>query len=291
MRKFLAISIALLLAVIVLTPAMGYTIKSENSSYSIKSGEKVNYSISMGTPAHEITSMPVAAKASPRYSISSESVAYSFKSEAVPKYSISTGAATTTEAAQTTATTKATPVTTAAKALASNSTAPAAAANITKPANTAKAVNTTAAVTKLSISGAAFEEIDNNTVKEANEQGIAGVKVDLAQPADTIIANTTTSETGDYSFKNLMPGEYTVTVSAPEDMKVVSPASGKYTVMLAAKNEANKDFGFASTVKSNATSVGNATLAATLDKAATTDAASAQSATSAPPAVASTASK
>ncbi|HWQ18614.1 MAG TPA: SdrD B-like domain-containing protein [Methanotrichaceae archaeon] len=259
MRKFLAISIALLLAVIVLTPAMGYTIKSENSSYSIKSGEKANYSIGSGTPAHEITSMPVVSKSSPRYSISSEKIAYSFKSTAAPKYSIISGAATVAAAAavQPAAQTEVAPVTV----------APAAASNVTAPA----APEATApAVSKLSISGTVYEETDNNLAKEANEMGIEGIKVNLAQPTDTIIANTTTSATGEYSFTNLMPGEYTVMVAAPEDMKVLNPADGKYTVMLTSKDEANKDFAIES-VKANATSVAPVTF----DKAAAAPAAAA----------------
>jgi hypothetical protein len=273
MRKFLAISIALLLAVIVFTPAMGYTIKSENSSYSIKSGEKVNYTIGSGTPAHEITSMPVAQKSTPRYSISSEKIAYSFKSTSAPKYSINSGAV-TVAAAQPAAQVPAKTETTTEKVPAANVTVPAKVENTTAPA---KVENTTKAVTKLSITGIAFEETDNNAAKEANEEGIEGVKINLAQPADTIIANTTTTATGDYSFKDLMPGEYTVTAEIPKDMTVVSPASGKYTVMLAAKNEANKDFAFTSIVKENETAVepasDNSTADAKLDKAAAAPAA------------------
>jgi len=128
MKKFLAVLLALLLAGIIFAPAIGYTIKSENKSYSIGLGEKTNYSISTGTPAHEITSMPAAQSISPRYSIGSQKVGYSFKIISAPKYSVTSGAATIAAAepaSATSAKTDATPTTTEAKAPATNDTAPA----------------------------------------------------------------------------------------------------------------------------------------------------------------------
>ena len=52
MRRVLAITIALVFVVIVLSPTMGYSIQSGNHSYSIKS-TRVNYSISPQSPSHE----------------------------------------------------------------------------------------------------------------------------------------------------------------------------------------------------------------------------------------------
>lgn len=60
MKKVLAITAAFILAAIVLAPVMGYTINSTSPGpYSIQSGESVNYSISSGMPAHELTTAPL----------------------------------------------------------------------------------------------------------------------------------------------------------------------------------------------------------------------------------------
>ncbi len=63
MRNILAITLALMIATVLLMPAMGYTIKSPgNQSYSIVSGPRVNYSISMGIAAHNLTQEMIAGK-------------------------------------------------------------------------------------------------------------------------------------------------------------------------------------------------------------------------------------
>ena len=86
MRKVLAITVALMIAAIVLMPALGYTNQAAgNQSYSAKSGEKVGYSFTTGAPAHNLTADTLANK-------------YSFKSAAVQStrmpYSFQTGTAT-----------------------------------------------------------------------------------------------------------------------------------------------------------------------------------------------------
>ncbi|MDD1742307.1 MAG: hypothetical protein LUQ47_03135, partial [Methanotrichaceae archaeon] len=56
MKNILAITVALMIAAVLLMPAMGYTIKSPgNQSYSFVSGPRINYSIGMGIPAHNLT--------------------------------------------------------------------------------------------------------------------------------------------------------------------------------------------------------------------------------------------
>ncbi len=81
MRKVLAVTLAILLAAIVISPAMGYSFKALKSPYPFSNaiGEKANFSISAGVPAHEMTPEESAAGArAPRYSISSTKVPYSF---------------------------------------------------------------------------------------------------------------------------------------------------------------------------------------------------------------------
>lgn len=112
-----------------------------------------------------------------------------------------------------------------------NVTAPA--PEVVKPANeTANATaNVTApapAVVKFAIMGKVTEE---------NKTGLADVKVNLEQPAKTVIANTTTSKDGSYSFSDLMPGDYVVAEVLPANWTAVSPADGMASVTLKDKNE------------------------------------------------------
>ena len=86
MRKILAITVALMIAAIVLMPALGYTNQAAgNQSYTAKSGDKVGYSFTTNVPAHNLTPDMVANK-------------YSFKSAAVQStrmpYSFQQGTAT-----------------------------------------------------------------------------------------------------------------------------------------------------------------------------------------------------
>ena len=75
MRKILAITVALMIAAIVLMPALGYTNQATGKqSYTAKSGSPVEYSLkTINVPAHNLTPDMVANK-------------YSFKSSAVAEY-------------------------------------------------------------------------------------------------------------------------------------------------------------------------------------------------------------
>ena len=55
---------------------------------------------------------------------------------------------------------------------------------------------------------------NGNGVQDAGEPGVAGVVVELLQ-GSTVIANTTTSSSGLYSFTDLTPGTYSVVFHAP----------------------------------------------------------------------------
>jgi hypothetical protein len=248
MRKVLAVTLAILLAAIVISPAMGYSFKALKSPYPFSNaiGEKANFSISAGVPAHEMTPEESAAGASaPRYSISSTKVPYSFNTAGAVKYSMQAGSQNQNAArlgqGQTTA--KTTPVEAPATttAVATPVATPVAEAT---PVNTTEAVSTPAPSAELTISGVAYEDVNGNGVKDADETGIAGAVIDLAQPAATIINNATTSEDGSYSFTGLMAGEYTVSTIAPDGWALTAPADGYYTVTLTDANEAARDFGF-----------------------------------------------
>ena len=56
MRKVLAITVALMIAVIVSMPALGYTAQiAGNQSYTATSGPRVDYTFSSGVVAHNMT--------------------------------------------------------------------------------------------------------------------------------------------------------------------------------------------------------------------------------------------
>lgn len=84
--------------------------------------------------------------------------------------------------------------------------------------NTPLINNTFGELLASSISGYVYHDVNNNALKDASEQPIAGVNValsgtnDLGQP---VTQTTTTDGTGFYSFPNLRPGTYTVSETQP----------------------------------------------------------------------------
>ncbi len=88
MKNVLAITIALMFAAAILSPAVGFTFQSgSNQSYSIGS-TPVNYSISMGEPAQNITPGSIPPEASPTSAVTVTQVPYSIKVGGVSSYSI-----------------------------------------------------------------------------------------------------------------------------------------------------------------------------------------------------------
>jgi len=90
MRKILAITVALMIAAIVIMPALGYTNQAAgNQSYSAKSGNPVEYSLkTINVPAHNLTPDMVVGKYSFKSAgVASTRMAYSFQQGAVAPYS------------------------------------------------------------------------------------------------------------------------------------------------------------------------------------------------------------
>lgn len=85
------------------------------------------------------------------------------------------------------------------------------------------AYNTTSIILLQPVSGTVFVDryggVPDGTPYE-------GATVELRDAANTVIATTTTSATGFYSFPNLQPGNYTVTLQVPGGYHITSSADG-----------------------------------------------------------------
>ncbi len=252
MRKILAITVALMIAAIVVMPALGYTNQAAgNQSYSVKSGNPVGYSLeTINVPAHNLTPDMVANKYSFKSAgVKSTRVAYSFQKGTTARYSFNlvgvdnavaegmktvkataklgsmtdsindasaSAPAGEIEAASAPAAETATTTAPAAEAVAS---APAT-ETATTPAPAAEAAPVAAAPTTFSIEGIV---IDNN------QTGLADWTVNLTKDG-AVINSVPTAADGKFAFPELAAGEYTVSEQVMEGWNVISPAEGAATV-------------------------------------------------------------
>ncbi|MGX5695666.1 SdrD B-like domain-containing protein [Agromyces soli] len=77
------------------------------------------------------------------------------------------------------------------------------------------------------VSGIAWSDTDRGGTKNGTEPFKAGLTVQLlSSPDGTIVATTTTSATGAYSFTDVADGDYTVRIDAPATGKFPTTASG-----------------------------------------------------------------
>lgn len=275
MRKILAITMALMIAAVVLSPVMGYTIQSAgNQSYTVQSektnytiqSEKTNYTIMAGTPGHELTLDMIPAKTTPAAAIQVTKVPYSFKTGGAVPYSVKLeggvqGGVQTPQAAQEPAMLgEVAPVVE--PAVEPVATQPAvsemppvnetpavveaAPSNETPAVVDMPPVNETPAVSaeepKFSIMGRVFDDANGNGAADENETGLVGWTVNLEQPAGVIIANQTTADDGSYTFMDLSAGEYVVSEVVQMGWTLVSPADGTYPVTITNMTVANLDF-------------------------------------------------
>ncbi len=66
-----------------------------------------------------------------------------------------------------------------------------------------------------SIGDTVFNDTNGNGIQDSGEPGISGVTINLRDSSGNIVATTTTNSSGNYSFPNLPPGNYTVSVPNP----------------------------------------------------------------------------
>jgi hypothetical protein len=218
MRKILAITVALMIAAIVLMPALGYTNQAAGiQSYSAKSGNQVEHSFkTLNVPAHNLTPDMMANK-------------YSFKSAAVQStrmpYSFQTGTATPyslklvgveNAVAQGMQTKK--PVTKLGsmnKVDEAESVAAAVVEPVAEPV--AEPIAAPVVPSTFSVEGMV---VDNN------QTGLAGWTINLTT-GGAVINSVPTAADGKFAFPDLAAGEYTVSEVLMEGWNVISPAEGK----------------------------------------------------------------
>ena len=94
----------------------------------------------------------------------------------------------------------------------------------------------------LSLNGAIYEDMNKNGIYDANESGIPEWGVGL-KLNNTKIADVTTNESGMYSFRNLVPGSYTVIETQKTGWTQTAPGSWVYNVTLTDKDAYRLDFG------------------------------------------------
>jgi len=225
MRKVLAITVALMIAAIVLMPALGFTNQAAgNQSYSAKSGEKVGFSFTTGAPAHNLTEETLANK-------------YSFKAAAVQStrmpYSFQTGTATPysvklvgVENAVAEGMKNVKPV---AKLGSMNKMEEA--EPIAAPTTVEAPVEAAVVEPKFVIEGMLFNDTDGNGTLDSDEAGLAGWTMNLEQ-AGTVISSTATAADGKFAFTDLAAGEYNVSEVLVEGWNIIAPAEGKYALTI-----------------------------------------------------------
>lgn len=191
----------LAVAAFAMTSAMGYTIKDDASPYpfSNKAESRPPFSISTGSPAHNLTG---------ELAVVMKEARFSFDSLKPKGFSIATG----------------TPY----QYTFTLGEVPAVVAEAEEVAPTAEtvvepAVNETPEVVEVpvtyTISGVVYEDVNENAVQDENETGLAGWMLNLSG------VTTTTAEDGTYIFANLSAGDYVLSLIVLPEYNPVAPVN------------------------------------------------------------------
>jgi hypothetical protein len=249
MKKVLAITVALMIAAIVLTPALGYTNQAAgNQSYTAKSGPHGDYSFkSLGAPAHNLTPAMAANKYSFKApAVQSNRAPYSFKQGSAMPYSIKLDGV-DNAVAMGMKTKKGAALLGSMNKKGSETITPAVE---TTPVEMVPVANVTTPVVEpapveqpmFTIDGIVFDDANGNGVMDNNETGMVGWTVNIEQPAGTVINNVTTDNDGKFAFMDLAAGEYTVSEVIQMGWNLVSPVEGKFTQNIVNENATNLVF-------------------------------------------------
>ena len=228
MRKVLAITVALMVAAIVIMPALGYTNQAAgNQSYSAISGDKPGYSLTTGSPAHNLTADTVTKQYSFKSTaVTSTRMAYSFKQSGRQAYTfkalgvdnaVAEGMKVQKETALLGSMNKkaaAEPVAAEAEPVAAEAepVAEVAAAPVVEP--------------KFTIEGVV---VDNN------QTGLSGWTLNLSKDG-AVVNSVASAADGKFAFADLSAGEYAVSEALVDGWSIVSPAEGSAVVTITDAN-------------------------------------------------------
>jgi len=214
MRKILAITMAFMLAAIVLSPALGYTAQSASKpAFSAQSEGLVKYSLISGATAHEISEAETSTVR--EASVQSTRLPYSIKMAGLVPYSLMAeeGQAAVREGAEVV-------------------TQPPVVVNETTENVTAPEGNVTPVDLKFALSGRVFNDLNGSGELDETEMGLADWTVDLERPSGEMIISAMTDINGMYAFTNLSAGDYVVSLALPVGWELVAPIDGKHSVTI-----------------------------------------------------------
>ncbi len=76
-----------------------------------------------------------------------------------------------------------------------------------------------------SISGSVFQDINADGLRKAGERGAAGINMQLLDSVGTVVATARTDALGNYTFKGLDIGQYTIREQTPNDARATTPTA------------------------------------------------------------------
>jgi hypothetical protein len=218
MRKILAITVALMIAAIVLMPALGYTNQAAgNQSYTAKSGSQVEHSFkTLNVPAHNLTPAMLANKYSFKSaSVQSTRMPYSFQQGTPTPYSLK---------------------------LVGVENAVAEGMQTKKPVAKLGSMMERAAPKTETVAPVAESKFSiEGMVVDNNQTGLAGWTINLTKDG-AVINSVPTAADGKFAFLDLVAGEYTVSEVLKEGWSIISPAEGKSVVTIVGASVANQVF-------------------------------------------------
>jgi hypothetical protein len=93
-----------------------------------------------------------------------------------------------------------------------------------------------------SICGDTFFDVDSDGREDCEDFGLSGVTVRLTNSSGQIVGTAVTTSCGNYSFSNLAPGTYTVSVVAPTGLRVTTVS--QRTAIISGCDVSVEKFGF-----------------------------------------------
>jgi len=250
MRKVWAMTIALMIAAIILTPALGYTLQSAgNQSYTASSGARVNYTVGSGTAAHNLTMEMILAKMNiPGPAVTGSRSPYSIRPGPAVPYSMKlpgvTGVREGYQTKKAPLVVGKTYIETAAPAETPAIETPVEAPVTETPVEVPVTETPVAPAEqpKFTIEGIVYDDAEGNGLMDNNDTGLVNWTVNLEQPAGTVINTAITDENGKFAFADLAAGEYVVSQVLEMGWNLIAPADGMIPVVITNESMINLEF-------------------------------------------------